>query len=512
MRKIRSVLRLHHDLKFSGRQIAKTLGISRDSASDYITRAAAAKLPWPLSADLDDADLEALLFPPIRSTDASGKNSTSSRKPEPNWGQIHLDMKRKGATLTVLHGEYLATYPQGICYSLFCERYNQYLGSIKKSMRQVHVAGEKVFVDYVGPTMEIVDPKTGEVRCAQIFVGVLGASRYIYSEAVWSQRLGDWVSAHARMFEHFGGAPLVIVPDNLKSAVTDPAYGMPVINTTFQNMAEHYGSIVVPARAEKPKDKALAENGVLIVERWIMFRLRNRIFTSLTELNQAIKELLIDVNNRTFKKLPGSRQSTFEAIDRPALLRLPTSPFVYAEFYKVRVDEFYRIEIGGSTYSVPSRLANQEVEIRLTSNTVEVLFRGKRVMSKERGALGAVVIDPNHLEPNHRFVHEWTNELAVSWANSIGIEAGFFLAEVLKSHRVKEQGMRAQTGLRKLVEDHGEQRTNAACRIAIEAKAFSISRLRSILKNKLDQAAPREPVSDYPAIWHSNVRGPGYFH
>lgn len=278
MRKIRQVLRLAWEAHSSQRGIAKSLGLSRDVVTDYLTRATAAGLRWPLPLELDDAALELRLFPPLP--------ADTARKPEPDWAAVHQELKRKGATLHVLHEEYLAAHPGGMCYSLFCERHRAWARTLKRYMRQTHVAGERVFVDYAGPTVAIVNPASGESRWAQVFVGVFGASSYTYAEAHWSQRLPDWIAAHTRMFTFFGGVPEVIVCDNLKSAVTKASRTEPVLNPTYQNLADHYGVLILPARPHKPKDKGKVENAVLVVERWILFRLRKRIFTSLAELNE----------------------------------------------------------------------------------------------------------------------------------------------------------------------------------------------------------------------------------
>ncbi|EQD71622.1 integrase catalytic subunit, partial [mine drainage metagenome] len=314
-----------------------SLNVSKDAVADYLTRAAAAGLAWPLPAELDDGDLEQRLFPAFT-------NASATAKVEPDWGDVHQSLKVKGATLQILHEEYLADHPDGMAYSYYCQRYRDYKKTLKRYMRQVHVAGDKVFVDYAGPTIKIViNRASGETKQAQIFVGVLGASGYIYAEAVWSQSLPNWIASHARMFEDFGGVPAVVVCDNLKAAVTRASRTDPTVHATYLDMAGHYGTMIIPARPYKPKDKAHAENGVLVVERWILFRLRKRVFTSLVELNTAIRELLAEANNRPFKKMPGCRRTAFETIDRPALNLLPVDRYEFAEFRRVRVGLDYHV-------------------------------------------------------------------------------------------------------------------------------------------------------------------------
>lgn len=505
MRKIRQVLRLHHDVKLSQRAIANSLGISRDSVSDYLTRSAAAKLIWPLPSDMDDAVLEQRLFP-------QNINKQFARKPEPDWQVVHEELKRKGATLQVIHEEYLAVQPDGINYSLFCQRYREFKQTLKSHMRQTYRAGERVFMDYAGPTVGIIDQSSGEIRRAQIFVGVLGASNYIYAEAHWSQTLPDWIAAHVRMFEHFGGVPAVVVCDNLKSAVIKASRTEPVINATYQNLADHYGTVILPARARKPKDKAKVENGVLIIERWILFRLRKRMFGSLGELNEAIRTLLTDINLRPFKKLPGNRKSAFESIDKPALMPLPETRYEYAEFRKVRVGLDYHIEVDGRHYSVPHALRRREVELRLTATTVEVLHNGQRVASHVRSAGDTPVTEPLHMESAHRHFGLWNADQSLEWALQIGEPVRGFLQLLLAVARTHEQGYRASIGLKKLAQDFGNERLNAACQRAIEIGATTLSSVRSILRNGLDLQPTEISKLHEAAFEHPNVRGSHYYH
>lgn len=504
MRKIRQVLRLAAETDISRRNIARSLDLSRDTVSDYLTRAAAAGLAWPLPDELDDARLDALLFPV-----ASGRYT---RKPEPEWAQVHQDMMRPGATLHVLHEEYLAEYPDGMSYSHFCQRYRDWSQTLRSYMRQPHKAGERVFVDYAGPTMPVHDLTTGEIRRAQIFVGVLGASVYTYAEAGWSQRLPDWIAAHTRMFEFFGGVPEVVVCDNLKAAVTKASRTEPVLHPAYQHLAEHYDTVILPTRPGKPKDKPKVENAVLIVERWVLFRLRNRVFTSLADLNTAIRELLVDLNDRPFQKLPGCRRSVFEAVDLPALKALPVQPFEYTEFRRVRVNLDGLFEVDGRHYSAPASLCRQEVDLRLTAAAVEILYRGRRVGSHIRAAGEEPAIDPEHLAPNQRHFGLWEPEGALTWAGTVGTHTQAFLQRLLTAARVKEHGYRASNGLKRLAKDFGPERLEAACRRAGEIGATSLASVRSILRNGLDQVGQAEAAPQEAAFDHPNVRGANYYH
>ena len=324
---------------------------------------------------LTDAELERLLFPALR------KSSDRDRVP-PDLLKVHQELQKKNVTLFLLWQEYREQHAKGYQYSWFCDQYRNWLGTRDLSMRQTHRAGEKLFVDYAGQTLPVIDPRTGEIRSAQIFVAVLGASNYTYAEATWSQSLPDWIGSHQRSFTFFGGLPELVVPDNLLSGVTKAHRYEPDLNPTYLEMATHYGVAIVPARVRKPKDKAKAEVGVQIVERWILASLRNQSFFSLTELNQTIQQLLLKLNQRPFKKLPGSRSDLFQSFDKPALKALPMTPYVYAEWKVVRVHIDYHVDIEGHYYSVPYRLVKQQLDARITENTIEVFKKGERVDRK----------------------------------------------------------------------------------------------------------------------------------
>lgn len=504
MRKIRSVLRLYHDAQQSQRAIARSLGLSRDAVADYLTRADAAQLGWPLPPAMDDAELEQRLFPP-------SVVLHPIRKIEPDWAIVHQELKKEGATLQVLHQEYLAEHPSGIAYSLFCLRHRQFARTLKRYMRQVYVAGERVFVDYAGPTVGIVDPISGTTRRAQIFAGVLGASNYIYAEAHWSQRVPDWIAAHVRMFEHFGAVPAVIVCDNLKSAVTRASRTEPIINASYQAMAEHYGTVIVPARPRKPKDKPKAENGVLIIERWVLFRLRKRVFTSLAELNDAIRSLLVEINARPFQKLTGCRTDLFTSLDRPAMRALPESRYEYAEFRRVRVGLDYCIDVNGCSYSVPFGLSRQEVDVRITGAIIEILHQGRRVASHMRSDESKQVIDPDHMEASHRHFGLWDTQQALEWADQTGPFVRRFTQALLSGFRTREQGYRLHTSLKKLAGEYGANRLNSGCERAMHIGATSLTSVRSILRNNLDKLPLASPETHDTVLEHPNVRGPGYY-
>ncbi len=501
MRKVREVLRLALDSRLSRRTIAQSLGISRDAVADYLVRANNAGLAWPLPGDMDDQQLEHHLYPPLP--------TMRVRRPEPDWGEVHRELKRPGATLQALHDEYLAANLNGLQRSQFCALYRRWCKTIKSYLRQTHAAGDKVFVDYAGPTIPVHDAASGQTLKAQVFVGVLGASNYTYAEAHWSQKLPDWIAANVRMLEFFGGATNFIVCDNLKSGVTRPSLTEPLINESYQNFAAHYGTTIVPTRPYRPKDKAKVEGHVLIVERWIMFRLRKRVFTSLGDLNDAIRELLTDLNNRPFQKLPGSRATAFEKTDRPALRALPARPYEYIEFRRARVGMDKMIDVGGRLFSAPAKLVTQEVDVRITAAVVEVLHGGRRVVSHIRTPGTEPVIDMAHLTPADQAYGMWSPDREIEWATAIGPSTLEFVKQRLEASSNKTVGYRLGQGMRKLAAEHGNERIETTCKRALATGATRLASLRSILTNRLDMVGVPLKEADFD---HENLRGPGYYH
>lgn len=504
MRKIREVLRLAAG-GMSTRQIASSLAIGRTTLREYLNRARSAGLSWPLADDLTDGDLERMLFP--RSPDAA-----HVRYPQPDWGNIHAELRRKGVTLSLLWEEYRAVHPDGYGYSRFCELYTRWEGKLSPVMRQRHAAGERLFVDYAGATIDVVCPETGEVRAAQLFVATLGASNYTYVEASWSQQLPDWIASHTRALAFFGGVPAQIVSDNLKAGVTKACFYDPAINRTYADLAAHYDTAVVPARPRKPKDKAKVEAAVLLAERWIVARLRNRRFFGLDELNAAIRTLLDQLNGKVTRHLGASRRDLFERLDKPALKPLPVEAYAYAEWKQCRVGLDYHIDVGRHYYSVPHQLLKQKLWARITARTVEVFFEGKRVASHARTSGNRRhSTHREHMPPNHRFRADWTPERIRRQASRIGPNTEAFVEVVMRERRHPEQGFRTCLGVIRLAKTFGRDRLEAACERALQINARSYSSLHSILKNGLDRA-PRHRATDEPAITHANIRGATYFH
>ncbi len=506
MRKIREVLRLKHSCNCSIRAISRSCGIGRGTVGDYLRRAQAAGLGWPLPEELSDTALEQLLFP------LSASGLTASRS-IPDFQKVYDELQsRKKVTLHLLWQEYKEQHPDGYQYSWFCKKYRKWAARLDVVMRHEHRAGEKLFVDYAGQTIDIVNPATGEISKAQIFVAVLGASNYTYAEATASQGLEDWIGSHVRAFSFYGGVPEAVVIDNLKSGVSKPNRYEPDINLTYNDLARHYQTVILPARVRKPRDKAKAENGVLLVERWILARLRNHTFFSLDDLNREIHRLLVDLNNKPFQKLPGSRKSRFEEIDKPALKPLPATPYELAYWKKATVHIDYHVEVERHYYSVPYTLAKKKIDIRYTARTVECFYRNKRVASHLRDDRpGRHTTVREHMPASHRKYLEWTPDRFKRWAAKIGPQTLTLTETLLVKRGHPQQAYRSLLGILRLGKSYGEERLEAACSRALHINALSYRSIESILKNGLDQKPLPESNSKTTPIKHVNIRGAGYY-
>lgn len=505
MRQIKEVLRLKHAARLSHRQIARALRLSLGVVSKYLSAAERAGLSWPLPDGMDDTALARALWPE--------GSAPEPRFARPDFAYVHEQLKRKGVTRQLLWEEYRAAHPEdGYGYTQFCVFYREWTRRLKLSMRQTHRAGEKLFVDYAGQTVSVVNAATGEAREAQVFVAVLGASNYTYAEATWTQSLPDWTGSHTRAFAFFSGAPQLVVPDNLKSGVTRACRYEPLLNTTYAEMLAHYGTAALPARPFKPKDKAKAEAGVQLVERWVLARLRHQTFFSLFDLNLAVRQLVSALNERPFRKLPGSRRTQFEAIDRPALRPLPERAYEYAEWKKARVHLDYHVEVAGHYYSVPHALVRREVEVRLTATTVEFFHHGKRIAAHARSARrGAHSTQADHMPKAHRAHLEWTPGRFLTWAAEVGPETRDLVRHLLERKPHPEMGYRSCLGLLSLARQYGRERLEAACARALSLSAPTRRSVHSILQRGLDRLPP---PGDEPAVTiraHENVRGPAYY-
>jgi transposase len=304
-------------------------------------------------------------------------------RPVPDCARIDIERRRLGVTLELLHLEYVEQHPDGYSYTQFCEYYRRWLARQRLSMRQIYRAGEKAFVDYSGKRPAVVDPKSGEQRPVELFVAVLGASNFTYAEATWTQRSGDFIASHVRTLEHWGGVPALIVPDQLRTGVSGPHRYEPGIQKTYDEMAEHYGTAVLPARPRSPRDKAKVEVGVQIAQRWILARLRNETFFSLVALNERIWELLEVLNDRVMRRYGKSRRQLFQELDRPVLRPLRAERFVWGEWKNAGVNIDYHVEAEHHYYSVPFTLVHERVEVRISAATIEIFHRGRRVSARE---------------------------------------------------------------------------------------------------------------------------------
>lgn len=507
MRKIKEVLRLKYACGLSERQIAESCGLGKSTVGEYLHRAELAGVSWPLPAELDEVALEATLF---------ARPLPAVSRVLPDWAEVHRELKRKGVTRFLLWQEYKERHPEGIAYPTFTVLYREWLGKLDVVMRQHHKAGEKLFVDYAGMTMPITDPSTGEVRQGQVFVATLGASNYTYAEVTLTQGTEDWLASHRRALEFFGGVPALVIPDNLKTGVKSPCYYEPEVNPSYAELARHYGFAVLPTRVRKPRDKAKVETGVQIVERRILARLRDRTVFSLKEANEVVWTLLAELNMQPFQKLPGSRQSLFEELDRPALKPLPAEPYVLASWKKARVNIDYHIEIDGHYYSVPHRYARQQVEVRLTATTLEVFLKGKRIashaklpnLSKHKGRHSTVT---EHMPEAHRRHAEWSPQRLIRWAETIGACTAAVVKHILESRPHPEQGFRSCLGIMRLAKSYPPQRVEAACHRAVTLGAYSYQSIRSILKHNLDQQPLTSSAPQPSPSPHHNLRGAGYY-
>jgi transposase len=497
VRKIREVLRLKA-AGVSDRKIAATIGSARSTVQECLRRANEAGLMWPLAEELDEQSLQARLY---------RREVPLARRPAPDFSQIHAELARCGVTRLLLWQEYKAVRPDGWQYSVFCEQYRRWLSTQELVLRQNHVPGDKLFVDYAGQTVPIIDRYSGEISEAQIFVAVLGCSNYTYAEATLSQKLADWLGVHVRALEFFGGVPCAIVPDNLRSAVKRAHRYEPQLNPSYHDFAEHYGVAILPARVRKPRDKAKVEAGVLVVERWILARLRNRTFFSLAQLNAAISHLLEALNTRPFKKLEGCRRSRFLELEQSALRPLPTQRYEISEWRRAKVHPDYHIEVKRAYYSVPYRLIGQQVDVRLTADAVEV-FHGRQLVAaharcNERGHRST---SDNHRPPRHTAVIEQSLARVLERAATIGAATVEVLSRQAARCKHPEETLRSAQGILRLAIDFSPATLERACERALTLQSYSYRTVRTLITTP---AAPA--ISPALDLAHDNVRGPEYF-
>ncbi len=508
MRKIKEVLRLKYDCGLSAREIARSCRVSRSTVADYIMKAKAAGISWPEAAALTDTRIEEQLFPVQRIP-------SSAQRPAPDYEYIYNELRtyrKVNLTLIQLWLEYKEKHPDGYQYSQFCDLYRHWRGKLDYVMRQEHRAGEKVFIDYCDG-LSVLDLATGELIPTQLFLAVWGASSYTYGEASLSQTLPDWIGSHRRALEYFDCVPRALVPDNLKSGVSQACKYEPELNPTYADMASHYGCAVVPARPRKPRDKAKVEVGVLIAQRWILAVLRHRTFYSLAELNAAIRQCLERLNDRPMRRLGKSRRELFETVDRPNALPMPARPYEYAEWYKARVNIDYHIEVDHHYYSVPFQLLREKVDVRLTAATVEVFRKGERVAAHARSYVhGKHTTLKEHMPPEHRNYAEWSPSRFIHWAGKTGAATAQLVEKVLASRTYPEQGYRACLGIIRLGRHYEPERVEAAAERALKFNACSYRSMKAILSAGLDRQLDNVENSGQMSLpLHQNIRGRGYY-
>lgn len=508
MYQIKELLRLKYECGLSFEKIGRALKVSKGVVAKYVKAAHVAGLDWPQLRELDDEALERRLN--LR----HGRGSAQAHV-APNFALVHQELKRKGVTLALLWEEYRqaqgeATYQ----YSRFCDLYREFARRLKRSMRQIHRAGEKLFADFAGDTVPIIDAGSGAIRRAHIFVAVLGASNYTYACATAAETQADWLGGLGRALHFIGGVTELIVPDNPRALIGEANRYDPLPQRAAAEFAAHYGTVILPARPYRPQDKAKVEVGVQIVQRWILARLRHRRFFALAELNAAIAELLEELNRRPFRKLPGCRRAAFETLDRPALRPLPVSPFQLAQWKKAKANIDYHVEVDGHYYSVPNALVRQEIEIRVTTGSVECFVKGKRVAVHPRShRRGCHTTLPEHMPAAHRAHAEWSPGRLLNWAMTIGPRTGDVVRYQLESRPHPEQGYRACLGVMRLARHYGKDRLEAACTRAVALGALRYQSVASILKAGLDrQPLPDQRPSELPLPAHGNVRGSSYYH
>lgn len=506
MRKLREILRLRLESELSLRQIKGSLRLSLGAVQKAVSRAQSLDLDWTAIDTLDDQQLARLIYP-------ESDTRVSNHFQLPDWVEALQELKRKGMTKHLLWEEYAQAYPnRSYSYPQYCFLYQDWLKKQRRSMRQIHKAGDKLFVDYAGQTVPIVSGDTGEIRFAQIFVAVLGASNYTFCEATWTQSLPDWLGSHARAFTFFGGVPRLIVPDNLKSGVSKACRYDPDINPAYQQLAAHYRCAIMPARPRTPKDKAKAEVGVQIIERWIIARLRHQTFFSLAELNHCISALLEAANRKQFKQLKGSRQQWFESLDKPALQPLPRQPYQYTDIKTVKVNIDYHVQYDQHLYSVPHHLVGEKLVLHASDHLIEFYFHHQRITSHARQYRPGMTTVTGHMPVKHEKHHQWSAGRLMNWAKDMGDEVLIWVQAILKQKQHEQQAYRVCLGLLNLSRNYPAARLNNACAIANKNHLYRLKQIKSILQSNQDQLTESTEQQLLLPQMHENIRGPKSFH
>lgn len=509
MRKVREILKLTYDAGLPSREVARRVGVGSTGVRIMLQRFRASDLSWPLPDGVTDAALELKLYG-VAATRRGQRDRT-----EPDWAAVNRELKRKHVTLQILWDEYIEANPAGYSYSRYCFLYRAWEGRLPVTMRQTHLGGDRMFVDYAGDTIPVVvDRLTGEIREAHLFVAVMGASSFSFAWPTWTETLPDWVDAHVRAFAFFGGGARLLVPDNAKVAVVRACLYEPQVNRTYSELAGHYGTAVLPARPYRPRDKAKVEACVGIVERWLLGRLRRRVWHGMDELRDAVAAMLIELNGRPMRRLGRSRQELFEELDRPHLKPLPAEPYVLAEWRRCKVGIDYHVEVSRHFYSVPYRHARAQVEVRVTVRTVEIFLKGERIASHIRGSgNGRHTTIGDHMPSSHRRYRDWPVERLRDEAGQLGRSVRMLCEVILSDRPHPEHGYRSCLGILRLARPYGASRVDAAALRTLELGARSYGVVKSILEKKLDgQPLHRPRTAGEVGVDHPNIRGSKYYH
>ena len=499
MLKAREILRLKFDVGLSLRDIGQASGCGKTTAGEILARAENAGITWPVG--LSDKQLMSALYPPIES---------NTLPPEPDMEYMFSEMKKKSVTLMLLWEEYKQVHPGGIMYTQFCDRYRSFKQINKISMHKEHKAGEEMEVDWAGDTMTYVEPETGEMKPAYVFVAVLPASSYPFAYAYKDMKTACWIDAHVRSYEYFGGVAKITIPDNTKTAVVKCDLFDPILNKNYTEMAAHYQTTIIPARPRSPKDKAADENMVGNISRRIIAALRNRQFFSVHEINLAIKEELVKFITRPFQKMEGNRLTAFEKIDKPALKPLPERKYEYSDWKETKIQFNYHVDYDGFFYSVNYTYAGQPCSVRATIKAVEIYIGSERIAAYPRNynTFKRYTTLPEHMPEAHKAVTEWNSERFLTWAGKIGPNTRKMISQVLESREYSVQTYRACMGIMRLGKNYSNEIMEAASREALEKNTCSYKYFSIILKQVAVKPAPNNTEK---VIMHDNVRGRGSF-
>ena len=496
MSRVKEILKMKHEMGMTIREIGTACGCGKSTVSDILTRAEKGGIEWP--NELNERQLMQRLYPPEESQKLAA---------EPDVEHIFQEMKKKNVTLLLLWEEYKAQHPGGLMYTQFCERYREFKKANNLVLRKEHKAGQEVETDWAGSTIPYVDRNIGEEKEAYVFVAVLPASAYPFAYAYSNMKTPSWIDAHVRAYTHFTGVPRFTICDNTKTAVTKTDIYDPILNKSYYDMAEHFNTIIMPARSYKPRDKGAGENAVQNVSRRVIAALRNQQFFSVNEVNDAIEKELDNLINRKFKKIEGTRLTAFENIDKPCLQPLPLQKYEYAEFKEMKVPFDYHIEWGGFFYSISYTYVGQNCTVRATMDTIEAFIDNERVCAHARNfnKNKRYTTLPEHMPESHKAVAGWSNERFIAWAGKIGPNTAAFISNVLGSREHAVQSYKACMGIMRLGKKYPSGTMEAACRKAIDSNVYSYRYFEMIVKQVAQADNAKENIE--PPTRQSNIRG-----